>query len=62
VQLDSLLSGMKNANTALVTFAKSSKTPKDLSDLASQIDLFTAHVKLVNDAIASIQSTANNSK
>jgi hypothetical protein len=53
---------MKNANTALVTFAKSSKTPKDLSDLASQIDVFTAHVKLVNDAIASIQSTANNSK
>lgn len=62
MQIDSLLSDMKNAHTALVVFAKSSKTPKDLSDLASQIDVFTAQVKLVNDAVVSIQSTVKTSK
>lgn len=62
LQVDSLLSDMASAHTALVVFAKSSKSPKDLSDLAGQMDVFTAHVKLFGDAIASIQATTNKSK
>jgi hypothetical protein len=62
LQVDSLLSDMESAHAALVTFAKSSKSPKDLSDLAAQIDVFTAHVKLFGDAIASVQTTIKNSK
>ncbi|SPE55148.1 exported hypothetical protein [Verrucomicrobia bacterium] len=62
LQVDSLLSDMENAHAALVTFAKSRKGPKDLSDLAAQIDVFTAHVKLFADAIASVQSAINASK
>jgi hypothetical protein len=58
LQVGSLLSDMENAHTALVSFAKSSKRPQDLSSLADQIDVFTAHVELFNNAIASIQSTA----
>jgi len=48
---------MASAHSALVTFAKSGKGPKDLSELAGQIDVFTAHVKLFADAIASVQFT-----
>jgi len=59
LQVDSLLSDMQSAHTALVTFAKSSKKPEDLSALASQIDVFTAHVKLFEDAISSIKTTLN---
>jgi len=62
LQVDSLLSDMQNTCAALVTFAKSSKQPKDLADLAGQIDVFTAHVKLFDDAIASIQTTVQSSK
>jgi hypothetical protein len=62
LQVDSLLSDMQSAYTALVTFAKSSKQPKDLADLAGQINVFTAHVKLLNDAIASIQTAVRTSK
>jgi hypothetical protein len=62
LQVDSLLSDMQSAHTALVTFAKSSKAPKDLSDLAAQIDVFTAHVKLFGDAIASVQTAIKTAK
>jgi hypothetical protein len=62
LQVDSLLSDMESAHAALVTFAKSSKGPKDLSDLAAQIDVFTAHVKLFGDAIASVQAAIKTSK
>jgi hypothetical protein len=62
LQIDSLLSDMQSAHTALVTFAKSGKSPKDLSELAGQIDVFTAHVKLFADAISSIQTTIKSSK
>lgn len=62
LQVGSLLSDMESAHTALVTFAKSRKQPKDLSDLAAQIDVFTAHVKLFNDAISSIQTASKSSK
>jgi hypothetical protein len=58
IQIDSLLSDMQSAHTAMVTFAKSSKSPKDLSDLAGQINVFTAHVKLVDDVISSIRASA----
>jgi len=61
LQVDSLLSDMGAAHAALVSFAKSSKAPKDFSDLAAQIDVFTAHVKLFGDAIASVQSSAKTS-
>jgi hypothetical protein len=62
LQVDSLLSDMQSAYTALVTFAKSSKQPKDLADLAGQINVFTAHVKLFDDAIASIQTAVHPAK
>ena len=62
LDLSSLLSDMKSAHLALVTFAKSSKTPKDLSDLAAQISVLTAHVKLVNEAVTSVQSAVNATK
>lgn len=55
LQVDSLLSDMKSAHAALVTFAKSSKKPKDLSQLSGQINVFTAHVKLFQDAVTSIE-------
>jgi hypothetical protein len=61
VQVDSLLSDMKTAHSALVTFAKSNKSPKDLGELAAQIDVFTAHVKLFQNAILSVESI-NHSK
>jgi hypothetical protein len=56
LQVDSLLSDMEGAHAALVAYAKSGKGPKDLSDLAGRIDVFTVHVKLFRDAIASVQS------
>jgi len=62
LQVDSLLSDMQSAHAALVTFAKSSKQPKDLADLAGQIDVFTAHVKLFDDAIGSIQTAVQPAK
>jgi hypothetical protein len=62
LQVDSLLSDMQSAYAALVTFAKSSKQPKDRADLAGQINVFTAHVKLFDDAIASIQTAVQPSK
>ena len=62
LQVDSLLSDMANSHVALVAFAKSPKGPKDLSDLAAQIGVFTAHVKLFGDAISSVEATINNSR
>jgi len=53
---------MEDAHKALVVFAKSSKRPKDLSDLADQIDVFAAHVQLFNNALSSIQLAINPSK
>jgi len=61
-QMASLLDDMENTHKALVVFAQSSKSPKDLSDLAGQIDVFAAHVQLFNNALSSIQSTINSSK
>jgi hypothetical protein len=57
-----MLSDMQSAYTALVTFAKSSKQPKDMADLAGQIDVFTAHVKLFDNAITSIQTAVQPAK
>lgn len=62
LRVDSLLSDMQSAYTALTTFAKSSKQPRDLADLAGQIDVFTAHVKLFDDAITSIQTAGRTAK
>jgi hypothetical protein len=62
LQIDSLLSDMEDSHNALVTFCKSSKTPKDLASLSSQIDVFTAHVKLFDDAIISIDNTVKAAK
>jgi len=59
LQANSLLSDMQNAYVALVTFAKSGKQPKDLADLAGQIDVFTAHVKLFDNAITSVQTAVH---
>ena len=61
-QMTSLLDDMEDAHKALVVFAKSSKRPKDLSDLADQIDVFAAHVQLFNNALSSIQLAINPSK
>jgi hypothetical protein len=47
---------MANAHRALVVFAKSSKRPKDLSDLAGQINTFSANVQLFNAMLASVQT------
>ena len=62
LQIDSLLSDMEDTHNALVTFCKSGKTPKDLVGLSSQIDVFTAHVKLFDDAIISIDNTVKAAK
>jgi len=62
LQVGSLLSDMENAHVALVTFAKSGKSPKDLSDLSGQIDVLTSHVQLFSNAIASVQSAVKSSK
>ena len=62
LRVDSLLSDMENAQAAVVTFAKSGKGPKDLSNLAEQIAVFTAHVKLFSDAVSSVESTVRTSK
>ena len=40
-----------------MVFAKSGKSPKDLSVLAGQINTFSANVQLFNAALASIQTT-----
>jgi hypothetical protein len=52
-----LLTDMESAHKSLVTFAASKKTPKDVSDLAAQIDVFSSQVELFNNAISSIQKT-----
>lgn len=62
LQIESLLSDVENAHNALVTFCKSSKTPKDLASLSSQIDVFAAQVKLFEDAINSIDNTVKAAK
>jgi hypothetical protein len=62
LQIDSVLSDMEDTHNALVTFCKSGKTPKDLASLSSQIDVFTAHVKLFDDAIISIDNTVKAGK
>ena len=62
LQADSLLSDMQNAYAALVTFARSNQQPKDVADLAGQIDVFTAHVRLFDNAIASIQTAVPSAK
>ncbi len=61
-QVTSLLANMEIAHKALVIFAKSSKSPKDLSDLAGQINTFSANVQLFNAALASIQTAIKTSK
>ncbi len=61
-QVTSLLSNMENAHRALVVFAKSSKRPKDLSDLAGQINTFSANVQFFNNVLASVQTTIKPSK
>ena len=55
-QVTPLLANMENAHRALVVFAKSSKRPKDLSDLAGQINTFSANVQLFNAMLASVQT------
>ena len=60
--MDALLATMENAHQALVVFAKSSKTPKDLSDLAGQINIFAGQVQLFNNALSSIQLAINSTK
>ncbi len=62
LQVDTLFNDMKAAHIALVTFAQSDKSPKSLSDLAAQIDVFTTHVQLFEQAIASIQSSTKSTK
>jgi hypothetical protein len=61
-QVTSLLSNMENTHRALVVFAKSSKRPKDLSDLAGQINTFSANVQLFNNVLASVQTAIKPSK
>ena len=61
-QVTSLLSNMENAHRALVVFAKSSKRPKDLSDLAEQINTFSANLQLFNNVLASVQTAIKPSK
>lgn len=59
-QLESLLSDIENAHKALVVFAQSRKRPKDVSDLAGQIDEFNAHVQVFNNAVAFKPAAASN--
>jgi hypothetical protein len=60
--INSLLDDLECANQALVSFAKSSKAPKDMTTLADQIDVFADHVKLFNHVLATIQTSINNSQ
>ena len=62
LQLDTLFNDVKAAHTALVVFAKSSKQPKDLSELSSEIDVLTQHVQLFQNALSSLQSLNHSSK
>jgi len=61
-QVTSLLANMENAHRALVVFAKSSKRPKDLSDLAGQINTFSANVQLFNAMLTSVQTAIKTSQ
>ena len=61
-QVMPLLNAMENAHKALVVFAKSSKNPKDLSDLAGQINTFSANVELFNAALETIQTAIKPAK
>ncbi len=62
LQADSLLADMQSSHAALVKFAKSSKTPKDLADLAAQINIFTANAALFGNAVGSMQAATKPSK
>jgi hypothetical protein len=62
LQIGSLLDDMESANQALVSFAKSDKTPKDIASLASQIDVFAGHVQLFNNALSAIETSIKNAK
>src|SRR4029077_15704993 len=61
-QVTSLLGNMEDAHKALVVFAKSSKTPRDLSDVAGQINTFSANVILFNNALVSVQTAIKTTK
>ncbi len=61
-EVTSLLSSMENAHRALVVFVQSGKRPKDLSDLAGQINTFGANAQLFNDVLASVQTAVKPSK
>ena len=54
-----LLTEMENAHRSLVAFTASKKTPKDLADLSAQIDVFSSHVELFNNAVSSIQQVTH---
>jgi hypothetical protein len=58
LQIDTLFNDLKAAHVALITFAQSDKSPKSVSELAAQIDVFTTHVQLFEQAIASIQAVS----
>jgi len=62
LQVGSLLVDMEDATQALVSFARSSKSPKDIAALADHIDVFADHVKLFNNALSSIQTGINSAK
>jgi hypothetical protein len=55
IQVDGLLAEMKGAHAALASYVRSPKRPEDLADLAARIDVFTAHVRLVREAIDSLR-------
>jgi prefoldin subunit 5 len=57
-----VLDAMEDAHRALVVFARSPKRPKDLSDLASQIEVFSAQVQLFANALAAVQKSINSTK
>lgn len=57
IQVDSLLREMRAAHEALVTFAKSDKNPKDLSDLAGRVDVFADQAALVASVISAMRSS-----
>jgi hypothetical protein len=52
-----LMAEMQEAHQALVAFARSSKSPKDLNDLAARIDVFATHAVLVAKAITALRDT-----
>jgi hypothetical protein len=62
LQVDSLLTDMQSSYAALANFAKSNKSPKDMSQLSAQMNIFTADAALFENAVASVQSATKQSK